>query len=625
MNKKKYSLTVIISTVLMIILPFIIAFSFQGSHESNDPFLIENGVMNINETNIDNKKNGINFEGEMEFYYNKWLVTDNIKDEEPDTYISMPCYWSDISLNGGISKLPKSGYATYRFKIEGIPRNTSLSANSSYFYSSFRIFYDDTLVAYSGKPAKDKSEDVTASRISRAASYIPTKSSVTVTIEVGNSNNGGLVKAPCLYSGRLNYDDNRSSELLLFTIMGLLSGCLIILSFAVLISYGKKIGFVLTIASISSFLQWLFSAEGLMIIKLIITQTSKYMEFKTAYYLFFLLFSLSFFLCILLMEKNDFKRKKIQYIIYSAVATILTMATIFLQGSSRFLIPFTELLIVTVLFLLYIVLSGTQKKGYLFIFYVMMTMLVATTMTVLSDANILTYSFSSYLSTGLAIIDLIIMVFFFLSLFKLNKIRIDKNKLLEEQHELKTLALKEQINPNIIFNTLNVLVDFYHNDITKGDQALELFSTTLRYSINSMEKTLVTFDNESEDVLQYTEFENMRANRAINLILNIDEYEFMIPPLSLKPIVEKAYLHTFKGIDDDKNIIEIKTSLVNNNYIINIIDYRGGYELKNDDEIKNLVQRLDMSVKGKAVFFYNENKTITTFIIPKTVKRRQLV
>ena len=98
----------------------------------------------------------------------------------------------------------------------------------------------------------------------------------------------------------------------------------------------------------------------------------------------------------------------------------------------------------------------------------------------------------------------------FFSIFRLRKEEERKDKLLKEQSNLKNLALKEQYNPNTIFNTLAILENFYRKNIQLGDKGLDLLAKDLRYSINSMEKSLVPFSSESEVALLYSDFENLR-------------------------------------------------------------------------------------------------------------------
>ena len=97
-----------------------------------------------------------------------------------------------------------------------------------------------------------------------------------------------------------------------------------------------------------------------------------------------------------------------------------------------------------------------------------------------NEWNFFTTNVSYSFSILLLIAYLFIYFTIFFSIFRLRKEEERKDKLLKEQSNLKNLALKEQYNPNTIFNTLAILENFYRKNIQLGDKGLDLLAKDLR-------------------------------------------------------------------------------------------------------------------------------------------------
>lgn len=57
--------------------------------------------------------------GEWEYYYEKWIITDNLQNAEPDGFLSMPDVWTGKTTNSG-QKLPRTGYGSFRLTVENV-------------------------------------------------------------------------------------------------------------------------------------------------------------------------------------------------------------------------------------------------------------------------------------------------------------------------------------------------------------------------------------------------------------------------------------------------------------------------------------------------------------------------
>lgn len=127
-------------------------------------------------------------------------------------------------------------------------------------------------------------------------------------------------------------------------------------------------------------------------------------------------------------------------------------------------------------------------------------------------------------------------------------IRQRKNKEMRRQLELEQKALRAQMNPHFIFNSLNSIQRMYIE--RKDDQANEYtadFAELMRRILDNSDKSKISLKEELETLRLYLELEKIRCNGmmeyAIELASDLDLNEFYIPPLVIQPFVENAIWH----------------------------------------------------------------------------------
>lgn len=105
--------------------------------------------------------------------------------------------------------------------------------------------------------------------------------------------------------------------------------------------------------------------------------------------------------------------------------------------------------------------------------------------------------------------------------------------------------LQAQIQPHFLFNTLNSVVALSNIDLNKMRALLEAFSHYLRASFDfTNSKHLVPIEHELDLVRSYLYIEKQRFEDRLNVIWEVDEFEtFLIPPLSIQPLIENAIRH----------------------------------------------------------------------------------
>ncbi len=117
-------------------------------------------------------------------------------------------------------------------------------------------------------------------------------------------------------------------------------------------------------------------------------------------------------------------------------------------------------------------------------------------------------------------------------------------------------ALQSQMNPHFLFNTINAGVQMAMIEgADKTSEFLESMSRLFRYNIQKLDQ-VVTLREELQNVKDYYQMLKVRFDDLILFEFFIDESacECLIPPLTLQPIVENAYIHGLSKLEEGGKI-----------------------------------------------------------------------
>ncbi|MDR1702311.1 MAG: histidine kinase [Sporomusaceae bacterium] len=153
---------------------------------------------------------------------------------------------------------------------------------------------------------------------------------------------------------------------------------------------------------------------------------------------------------------------------------------------------------------------------------------------------------------------------------------IDKQRKMREKAELK--ALRAQINPHFLFNTINIIMSFCRTDPDKARLLLGSLSTLLERAYSNQSEFLPLKD-ELTGVSAYLEIAKSRFGDRLDIAVHVDDAaeEMMIPALSLQPLVENALNH---GLFPKSGycLLAIEAIVEKENLVITITDNGIGIE-----------------------------------------------
>lgn len=101
-----------------------------------------------------------------------------------------------------------------------------------------------------------------------------------------------------------------------------------------------------------------------------------------------------------------------------------------------------------------------------------------------------------------------------------------------------------QIKPHFIYNTLSSIRTLIKTDADKAYELVYNFSKYLRANIDSIgREDRIPFSRELEHIRTYCAIEKVRFGERLNVEFQIQEEDFLLPPLIVQPLVENAVKH----------------------------------------------------------------------------------
>jgi sensor histidine kinase YesM len=232
--------------------------------------------------------------------------------------------------------------------------------------------------------------------------------------------------------------------------------------------------------------------------------------------------------------------------------------------------------------------------------------------------NIKGASFSEYIKTtlNLLVIQILIVVYAFslltaIEFFKLWKQGLIKQESLERKSlELQLEALKNQVNPHFLFNSLNTLTTLVHKDPDLAVNLIIQLSDSYRYLLEQKGNKTVAWSVERQFVENYISLQKMRFGDNLRVTIEPSSMkEFYVVPLSVQMLIENAVKHNvitseapltirlwadafFLGVT---NNLQVKTSVFSGN--IGLENIKQQYELIADRKVEVIKTEETFTVK----------------------------
>jgi len=135
-----------------------------------------------------------------------------------------------------------------------------------------------------------------------------------------------------------------------------------------------------------------------------------------------------------------------------------------------------------------------------------------------------------------------------------------------KQLELQFEALKSQISPHYLFNSLNTISSLIFKDTQSAEQFIRRLAQTYQYILSTQNKSYVLLKDEVEFVQSYYYLLRIRFQQQLTVDINLPSgiMNSKIPPLTLQMLVENAVKHN--SLANDKKLF-IYITAQDNTYV----------------------------------------------------------
>src|SRR5579872_3836689 len=175
------------------------------------------------------------------------------------------------------------------------------------------------------------------------------------------------------------------------------------------------------------------------------------------------------------------------------------------------------------------------------------------------------------------------------------EVRVQETSILARDAELK--ALKAQVNPHFLFNSLNSISALTSSDPAKAREMCILLAEFLRMTLGLGEKTTIPLSEELSLLHRFLAIEKVRFGARLQMTESItdDCQNLLIPPLLLQPLVENAVKHGIANLPEGGKV-HLAAECENGRLSIvveNTFDPEATPSHRNGMGLANVRQRLD--------------------------------
>lgn len=170
-------------------------------------------------------------------------------------------------------------------------------------------------------------------------------------------------------------------------------------------------------------------------------------------------------------------------------------------------------------------------------------------------------------------------------------------------------ALRLQIQPHFLFNTLNTISSLMEFDIKGSQKIVSKLGSLLRTVLDSDKRNMVPLREELDFIKSYLDIEQVRFQDRLNIHYRVEPEttSCLVPALILQPLVENAVKHGFAS-NPGPGEIEVCACREGNDLVLGVKDNGCGSSrsleslMNNGLGLRNVRSRLDLIFKNNYQF-----------------------
>ena len=210
--------------------------------------------------------------------------------------------------------------------------------------------------------------------------------------------------------------------------------------------------------------------------------------------------------------------------------------------------------------------------------------------------------------------------------------------------ELQLAAIKAQINPHFVGNSINAIQQFFYPpDPMAASQYISTFTSLLRQTMHLSEVPFITFEKELSFISDYLKMVKLRFGERFEYQIkkeNLIREDILFPAMILQPILENATIHGFAP--EGVSILNVHFQIKENKLISTITDNGVGIEkskktnktknkkrvskgiqlLQEKINVMNKMYGLDLKIEYLDLSSINKTGTkVTLYFSPQKIKK----
>jgi len=149
----------------------------------------------------------------------------------------------------------------------------------------------------------------------------------------------------------------------------------------------------------------------------------------------------------------------------------------------------------------------------------------------------------------------------------------------KENTDLRVAVMLSQIQPHFLYNSLAVIKEVCHTDPRAAETAIGQFSDYLRHNMDSIAVSRpIPVSQELRHTRCYLDLEQLRFQDALKVETDLESTDFMVPTLTLQPLVENAVRHGVRKNPGGRGTVRIVTRELEDRYEVIVSDDGPGFD-----------------------------------------------
>lgn len=181
----------------------------------------------------------------------------------------------------------------------------------------------------------------------------------------------------------------------------------------------------------------------------------------------------------------------------------------------------------------------------------------------------------------------------------------------EAKKDAELKALQSQINPHFLYNTLDMISWMAQKN--EKENIREVIQSMSRFYRMTLSKgaDIITIKDELSMCEAYMDIQKMRFKGKINFKLQVDEevYDYLIPKITLQPLIENAIVHGINEKEDPRGTIKVDGFVEDGIITLSVTD--DGVGVKSDSKVSSNSSHYGMkNIRKRLEVFFGERVSL---------------